>query len=124
MNQLFRKAAKSVAEWTGSAWAFTLALVSVITWAVTGPMFHYSENWQLVINTGSSIVTFLMVFLIQNQQNRDSQMIHLKLGELIRVSKNARNDLINLDEKTDEELALIYADLCAERAKRHERIAR
>ena len=84
-----------------------LAAFVVLAWAVTGPMFHFSNTWQLVINTGTTIVTFLMVFLIQNTQNRDSQALHLKLDELIRAMKGARNSLLDLDDLSDEELAKI-----------------
>lgn len=81
-----------------------LAAVVIVLWAVTGPMFHYSDTWQLVINTGTTVVTFLMVFLIQNTQNRDSQAIHVKLDELIRAMEGAKNTLLDLDRLTDEEL--------------------
>jgi low affinity Fe/Cu permease len=89
----------------GRASTFMLACVVVLVWAVTGPYFHYSDTWQLVINTGTTIVTFLMVFLIQNTQNRDMSAIHLKLAELIRVNQDARNKLLNLEDLTEEELA-------------------
>jgi low affinity Fe/Cu permease len=88
----------------GSPWSFLLALGVVLIWAVTGPIFHFSDTWQLVINTGTTIITFLMVFLIQNTQNRDARALHLKLDELIRAGKGARNKLVNLEELTDEEL--------------------
>jgi low affinity Fe/Cu permease len=98
----------SAAQWTsqqcGRASTFALACVVVLVWAVTGPMFQYSDTWQLVINTGTTIVTFLMVFLIQNTQNRDSAVLHLKLDELIRVSESARNKLLDLEDLTEEEL--------------------
>lgn len=91
----------------GSAWAFTLALAVVLVWAMTGPIFRYSEAWQLVINTGTTIVTFLMVFLIQNTQNREVATLQLKLDELIFATKRARNDLMNLEELSDEELTAL-----------------
>jgi low affinity Fe/Cu permease len=98
----------AIAQWTsrqcGRASTFALACVTVVVWAVTGPFFHYSDTWQLVINTGTTIVTFLMVFLIQNTQNRDMAVLHLKLDELIRVSTSARNTLLNLEDLTEEEL--------------------
>ncbi len=98
----------SAAQWTsqqcGRASTFALACLVVVAWAVTGPMFRYSDTWQLVINTGTTIVTFLMVFLIQNTQNRDSAVLHLKLDELIRVSESARNKLLDLEDLTEEEL--------------------
>src|SRR5262245_20260792 len=84
--------------------AFGLALLVIIVWGLTGPVFSYSDTWQLAINTGTTIVTFLMVFLIQNTQNRDSQAIHLKLDELIRAVARARNELVDLEDLSDEEL--------------------
>ncbi len=96
--------AKAVARIVGSPWSFLLALVIIAVWAFTGPMFRFSDTWQLVINTGTTIVTFLMVFLIQNSQNRDAKAIHLKLDELIRSSKGARNDLVLLEDMSEEEL--------------------
>ena len=101
---LFRKLAHRASQQVGHPWAFSVALAAVIAWAVTGPFFHYSDTWQLVINTSTTIVTFLMVFLIQNTQNRDSHEIHLKLDELIRTNAKARNRILALDELTDEEL--------------------
>jgi low affinity Fe/Cu permease len=89
----------------GASWAFAVALVVIILWAITGPFFHYSDTWQLVINTATTIITFLMVFLIQNTQNRDAKAIHLKLDELIRSTSKARNVLIDLQNMGDEELA-------------------
>ncbi len=100
----FRFCAQWIAAAVGSPWAFTLAVISIVCWAVTGPMFHYSDTWQLVINTATTIVTFLMVFLIQNTQNRDTKAIHLKLDELLRGVKGARTSLINLEHLSDEEL--------------------
>src|SRR5262249_3768453 len=88
----------------GSAWAFFFALGVVLAWALTGPLFGFSDTWQLVINTGTTIITFLVVFLIQNTQNRDAKAIHLKLDELIRAVRGARNQLVDLEELSDEEL--------------------
>jgi low affinity Fe/Cu permease len=96
--------ASASAAAVGSKWAFLLSIFIVLVWAGTGPMFHYSNTWQLVINTGTTIVTFLMVFLIQNTQNRDAKAIHLKLDELIRGVKGARTHLVNLEEFSDEDL--------------------
>jgi low affinity Fe/Cu permease len=96
--------ASASAAAVGSKWAFLLSIFIVLVWAGTGPMFHYSNTWQLVINTGTTIVTFLMVFLIQNTQNRDAKAIHLKLDELIRGVKGARTHLVNLEDFSDEEL--------------------
>ena len=98
----------TAAQWTsrqcGRASTFALACGAIVLWAVTGPLFHYSDTWQLVINTGTTIVTFLMVFLIQNSQNRDTSALHLKLDELIRVTETARNKLLDLEGMTEEEL--------------------
>jgi low affinity Fe/Cu permease len=105
MNNAFRKFAHITAEWVGSSSAFFLALVVIIAWAATGPIFNFSDTWQLVINTGTTIVTFLMVFLIQNTQNRDAVALHLKLDELLRAVKGARTTLVNLESWTDDELA-------------------
>lgn len=104
VKESFRALAHSTAEQTGSATAFLLALVVVVGWLITGPYFRYSDSWQLVINTGTTIVTFLMVFLIQNTQNRDTREIHLKLDELIRSHEPARNLFMNLEHLSDEEL--------------------
>jgi low affinity Fe/Cu permease len=98
----------TAAQWTsrqcGRPLTFALACVVILVWAVTGPVFQYSDTWQLIINTGTTIVTFLMVFLIQNTQNRDSSALHLKLDELIRVSESARNRLLDLEDLTEAEL--------------------
>lgn len=104
MKNLFRIFAQTTSQAVGSSWAFILAVTIIVVWAVTGPMFHYSDTWQLVINTGTTIITFLMVFLIQNTQNRDAMAIHLKLDELIRGVKGARTHLVELEELSDEEL--------------------
>ena len=101
---LLEKFARHATAWTGSSWAFGLAVLIILVWAVTGPLFGFSDTWQLVINTGTTIVTFLMVFVIQNTQNRDAKAIHLKLDELIRSVKGARNTLIDLEELSEEEL--------------------
>ena len=88
----------------GSAWAFASAILIIVIWGLTGPAFHYSDTWQLIINTGTTIVTFLMVFLIQNTQNRDAKAVHLKLDEVIRALKGARNELVDLEKRSDEDL--------------------
>src|SRR5947199_3888508 len=88
----------------GTAWAFAGAVVVVLVWLLTGPTFQFSDTWQLVINTATTVVTFLMVFLIQNTQNRDAKVVHLKLDELIRALKSARNELVDLEDLSDEEL--------------------
>jgi low affinity Fe/Cu permease len=104
VNNFFHKFAQSVATLLGTPLAFIVAVFIILIWALTGPIFHFSDTWQLVINTGTTIVTFLMVFLIQNTQNRDARALHLKLDELIRTTKNARNSLVDLENMTDEEL--------------------
>jgi len=104
MRELFRKFAHKISAVVGSAWAFIVAVLIVIVWGATGPIFKYSDTWQLVINTGTTIITFLMVFLIQNTQNRDAKAIHLKLDELIKGVKGARNKLVDLEDLSDEEL--------------------
>src|SRR5579884_3707712 len=104
MTVWFARIAGRVADWTGSSWAFCLAGLVVVVWAVTGPMFNFSDTWQLVINTGTTIVTFLMVFLIQNTQNRDAKAMHLKLDELLRGVEGARTGLVDLEAASDDEL--------------------
>jgi low affinity Fe/Cu permease len=104
VQDAFRVFARNSSIILGSAWAFTIAVVVIIIWAVTGPTFHFSNTWQLIINTGTTIVTFLMVFLIQNTQNRDAKAVHLKLDEIIRAIKGARNELVDLEELSDEDL--------------------
>lgn len=104
MNDLFRKFASGISTAAGSSWAFLSAMLLVVVWAVSGPLFHFSETWQLVINTGTTIITFLMVFLIQNTQNRDSAALHLKLDELLRSTDNATTSLIDSENLSDEDL--------------------
>ena len=104
VSDAFRLFAKRSSSLLGSAWAFAAAILIILIWGLTGPMFHYSDTWQLIINTGTTIVTFLMVFLIQNTQNRDSKAAHLKLDEIIRALKGARNELIDLEKLADEDL--------------------
>jgi low affinity Fe/Cu permease len=110
MHSWFRRFAHATAEMVGRAQTFFAALVLVAVWGATGPVFHFSDTWQLVINTGTTIVTFLMVFLIQNTQNRDAHAMHLKLDELIRANKNARNALLGLEAMSDEELARLQTE--------------
>jgi low affinity Fe/Cu permease len=110
MRELFRKFAHATSQAVGSSWAFILAFLIIVVWAVTGPMFHYSDTWQLVINTGTTIVTFLMVFLIQNTQNRDAKAIHLKLDELIKGVKGARTGLVNLEQLSDADLERLHKE--------------
>ena len=104
MNNLFRAFAHRSAELVGSPAVFLAGVLIVLVWGGTGPLFHYSDTWQLVINTGTTIITFLMVFLIQNTQNRDAKAMHLKLDELIRAVGAARTGLVHLEDLSDEDL--------------------
>ncbi|TGD79586.1 low affinity iron permease family protein [Hymenobacter wooponensis] len=118
-SSFFARFAGRITAWSGTTLAFCLALGLVVVWAATGPMFHYSETWQLVINTGTTIITFLMVFLIQRAQNKDSLVLHLKLNELIAAQKGASNRLINAQDFTEGEINLLHQYFCllAEKAK-------
>lgn len=113
MSTLFRKFAQSVSHGAGKPAAFLLAVLAIVVWIASGPVFRFSDTWQLVINTGTTIVTFLMVFLIQNTQNRDALATHLKLDELIRSVASARNRLIDLEDMSDEELEKLHDEFCA-----------
>ena len=104
MTYFFDRIAERIASWAGRPWAFVIALAIIIVWAVTGPIFRWSDTWQLVINTGTTIVTFLMVFLIQNAQNRDASAIQCKLDELIRAVSHARNQFIGIEHLTEDDL--------------------
>jgi low affinity Fe/Cu permease len=117
-----RFAARS-SHYLGSRWAFIVAIGIIVVWALTGPIFHYSDTWQLIINTGTTIVTFLMVFLIQNTQNRDARAIHLKLNELIHAVDKAKNKMIdveNLSEFELDELARTYEKIRSSAQERHQ----
>src|SRR5665213_3511100 len=105
----FSDVASATSRWTGRASAFLLCCLIVVVWAATGPLFHFSNTWQLVINTGTTIVTFLMVFLIQNTQNRDARAINLKLNELIRAVDTARDNMIDIENLSDLELDELQA---------------
>ncbi|MCC6383022.1 MAG: low affinity iron permease family protein [Dehalococcoidia bacterium] len=113
MSELFRHFARVTSDALGSPWAFSSALMVVVVWAVMGPVFGFSQNWQLVINTGTTIVTFLMVFLLQNTQNRDSIAIHLKLDELLRGTKGPRTTLVHLEDLSDDELRSLQKEFQA-----------
>jgi low affinity Fe/Cu permease len=121
MNDRFRKFSMCIARFAGTPIAFTMSLVIIVVWAIVGPIFHFSDSWQLVINTSTTIVTFLMVFLIQNMQNRDAKAIHLKLDELIRAMKGARNNLMTLETLSEEELELLEKQFSriAEKHRQH-----
>jgi low affinity Fe/Cu permease len=117
-SDVFHNFAKKLAGAVGSPWAFIGSLLIVGIWSVTGPVFNYSNTWQLIINTATTIVTFLMVFLIQNTQNRDAKALHLKLDELIRSIKGARNALIDLEEMSEEELEHLQRQFVKLRSRR------
>jgi low affinity Fe/Cu permease len=104
MQEIFRRFATRASELTGTVWAFALATLVIVVWAITGPIFKFSDTWQLIINTGTTIVTFLMVFLIQNTQNRDNSALHAKLDEIILHTEGAHNQLAAAEEFTDEQL--------------------
>ena len=115
----FEKFSEKVTRISGSPWAFMTAFLLIIVWAITGPMFHYSETWQLVINTGTTIITFLMVFIIQQSQNKETLSLQLKLNELIAAVKGASNRLISSENLTSEELETLkrFYERLSERAK-------
>lgn len=108
INRAFEKTANLVTCWTGSSVAFLTAFAVVLTWAATGPVFGFSETWQLVINTGTTIVTFLMVFIIQKSQNKDSKAIQLKLNELIAASRLASNRMVDIEDLSEDELNILH----------------
>ena len=119
----FGKFAARSSHYLGSRWAFVAAIGVIVVWGLTGPIFHYSDTWQLVINTGTTIVTFLMVFLIQNTQNRDARAIHLKLNELIHAVDKAKNQMIDVENLSDlelEELAKTYEKIRTSAQDRHQ----
>ena len=116
MHEMFRRFAARAADMVGSTWAFVLAVAALLLWAASGPAFHFSDTWQLIINTSTTIVTFLIVFLIQNTQNRDAKALHLKVDELLRATKGARNSMINLAKLSDAQIKKLeahYLDVCA-----------
>jgi low affinity Fe/Cu permease len=104
----FERVARAISQFTGSTTAFLIAVLIVVVWATTGPLFHYSQTWQLVINTGTTIVTFLMVFLIQRTQNKDSLAVQLKLNEIVAALDGASNRLVNVEDLTEEELSTLH----------------
>jgi low affinity Fe/Cu permease len=113
VHDAFRRFAHATSRVVGSAWSFVIALATILAWAVTGPVFGFSDTWQLIINTGTTIVTFLMVFLIQNTQNRDATAIHLKLDELIYALKGARNSMVDLEDLSDEQLERLQREFAS-----------
>jgi len=117
MKEVFRRLAEKTAHAVGSYWAFLIALLTIVVWALTGPYFNYSDTWQLFINTGTTIVTFLMVFLIQNTQNRETRIVALKLDELLRGVEGARTGLVELDHMSHEDLELVRQEFARMRDK-------
>ncbi len=109
---IFERAASTVVRATGSTAAFVVAALVIVGWAVTGPLFHYSDTWQLVINTGTTIVTFLMVFLIQRAQNKDSKAVALKLNEIVAAIEGASNRLIDVESLSERELEILHKHYC------------
>ncbi len=110
MHELFHKFAVRVSKLAGSPWMFAGALTLIVIWILTGPVFHFSDTWQLVINTGTTIITFLMVFLIQNTQSREAEAIQLKLDELLRAVTKARTSLVDLEDLSEEELERLHEE--------------
>jgi len=121
---LLGRFARAATDWSGSSAAFGLATLTIVAWLATGPLFGYSDTWQLVINTSTTIVTFLMVFLIQRAQNKDSRAVHLKLNELVAAMKGASNRLINVEDLTEDEVRILHQHYCAlvELAKADQRL--
>jgi low affinity Fe/Cu permease len=107
-QNLFERISDKITYWTGSAWAFTTAFSIIIIWGISGPIFNYSDTWQLVINTGTTIITFLMVFLIQKTQNKDSKAIQLKLNELLAASRHASNRMVDIEDLSETELDVLH----------------
>jgi len=107
-HSFFERISTKITNWTGSPVAFGVASLVIIVWVISGPVFHYSDTWQLVINTGTTIVTFLMVFLIQKSQNKDSKAIQLKLNELIAASRHASNRMVDIEDLTESELDVLH----------------
>lgn len=104
MNEAFSRIATISSQWLGKPISFIVSTLLIVVWASCGPLFHYSDTWQLVVNTGTTVLTFLAVFLIQNSQNRDGMAIQAKLDELILVSRQARNDLVRAEDKSEEQI--------------------
>ena len=117
MKEQFRRLAETAAHAVGSYWAFLIAFLTIVVWALTGPYFNYSDTWQLFINTGTTIVTFLMVFLIQNTQNRETRIVALKLDELLRGVEGARTGLVELDHMSDDDLERVRQEFSRLRDK-------
>jgi low affinity Fe/Cu permease len=119
-SSFFTRFSKKTAHATGQPYTFAIAVLLIVVWGLTGPLFHFSDTWQLVVNTGTTVVTFLMVFLIQSTQNRDAEAVHIKLDELLRVTSGAHNVLLDLEELEERDLERLRAAYCrlAEQARR------
>lgn len=122
MKERFHRFAHTAADLVGSPGAFITGLLVIVIWALAGPVFGYSDTWQLFINTGTTIVTFLMVFLIQNTQNRDSRAVHLKLDELIRSVRTARDEMVDLENLSDEDLDALQSEFSRLREQTEQRL--
>lgn len=120
MREAFRRFAHRTSVAVGSPSAFLVAVATIAVWGASGPVFHFSDTWQLVINTGTTIVTFLMVFLIQNTQNRDAQVLHLKLDEVLRATRDARTELVDMEDMSDDDLQALQQQF----RQLHEQLAR
>jgi low affinity Fe/Cu permease len=108
LGQRLEQWSRAVTKWTGSSWAFAIAALVIVVWLITGPIFHYSDTWQLVINTGTTVVTFLMVFLIQRSQNKDALAVHLKLNEIVAAIHGASNRLIDVEALSETDLVKLH----------------
>ncbi|MGZ5967172.1 MAG: low affinity iron permease family protein [Polyangiales bacterium] len=127
MSEILSRFSQRITEWVGSSKAFVIALLVIVIWAVTGPIFHYSDTWQLVINTGTTIVTFLMVFLIQRSQNKESLAIQLKLNEVVAALEGASNRLVGVEDLTEQDLQVLrkhYAQLASAAMKNDESLTK
>jgi low affinity Fe/Cu permease len=109
IRRALERGSHQVTQWVGSSWAFAIALAAVLLWAVSGPLFGYSDTWQLIINTSTTVITFLIVFLLQRSQNKDSQAIHIKLNEIVAVLEGASNRLIDVEDLSEDDLETIHA---------------
>ena len=109
IRKALERGSHCVTQWVGSSWAFAIALAAVLVWALSGPLFGYSDTWQLIINTSTTVITFLIVFLLQRSQNKDSQAIHIKLNEIVAVLEGASNRLIDVEDLSEDDLETIHA---------------
>jgi low affinity Fe/Cu permease len=126
LRQLPETVSRMITQWVGSTAAFMIALIAVIAWAITGPIFQYSDTWQLIINTTTTVITFLIVFLLQRSQNKDAQAIHIKLNEIVAVLEGASNRLIDVEDLSEDELRTLHRHFqkLAEMARRESSLAR